>query len=247
MKGKLTLAQVRVLLLLGAVLLIVLTYFLVFQRNMDQASDYDAKTQKENERILYLTSLESKVQDLDIYTSLYTDDIDKLIQSFPVKLTQQKSVYLIFNLMIDSGITIESISPGEPVPFYYKGQVLDSASAQNQAQVDSEGQNGEQKETLSEITPVPMEEMIGSKATYTLNVSGTTKQIFKALDWIRDNEDERMSVGSVSLQFDSGTGKLKGSIALNFYCMLGNGVPYKDPDMSIFKYGMDKIFGEFSN
>lgn len=240
MKGKLTLAQMRVLLLLGAVILIVLTYFLVFQRNMDQASDYDAKTDKENERILYLTDLQGKADDLDIYTSLYTGDIDKLIQSFPVKITQQKSVYLIFNLMIQTGIVIESVTPGEVVPFYYKGQVLDSGGAQSQAQVNSEGE-----EQLSEITPVEMEEMIGSMATYTLNVAGKTKQIFKALDWIRDN-DEKMSVGNVSLQFDSSTGQLKGTIALNFYCMLGNGVPYKDPDMSIFTYGMDSIFGEFS-
>lgn len=240
MKGKLTLAQMRVLLLLGAVILIVLTYFLVFQKNMDQASEYDAKTATENERILYLTDLQGKADDLDIYTSLYTGDIDKLIQSFPVKITQQKSVYLIFNLMIQTGIVIESVTPSEVVPFYYKGQVLGSGSAQSEAQV-----NSEDEEPLSEITPVEMEEMIGSMATYTLNVAGKTKQIFKALDWIRDN-DEKMSVGNVSLQFDSSTGQLKGTIALNFYCMLGNGVPYKDPDMSIFTYGMDSIFGEFS-
>lgn len=55
-----------------------------------------------------------------------------------------------------------------------------------------------------------------------------------------------MSVGNVNLQFDSSSGQLKGSIGITFYCMLGNGVPYKDPDMSAFTYGMDKIFGEFS-
>lgn len=242
MKGKVTLAQIRVILLLAAVLLIVLTYFLVFQKNMDKAADYDNMTRKEQERISYLTGLQSKADDLDIYTSLYTSDIDPFIQSFPVKLTQQKSIYLIYKMMVESGITVESVVPGNVTPFYYKGQVLDSASAQNQAQVNVDGQG---EETLSEITVVSMDQMIGSKATYTINMAGETKDIFKALDWIRDNK-EKMSVGNVNVQFDSSTGQLKGSIAVTFYCMLGNGVPYKDPDTSIFTYGMDKIFGEFS-
>ena len=72
MKGKMTLAQIRVILLLAAVLLIVITYFLVFQKNMDQAADYDNMTRKEQERISYLTGLQSQADDLDIYTSLYT-------------------------------------------------------------------------------------------------------------------------------------------------------------------------------
>lgn len=243
MKGKVTLAQIRVILLLAAVLLIVITYFLVFQKNMDQAANYDNMTRKEQERISYLTGLQSQADDLDIYTSLYTSYIDPFIQSFPVKLTQQKSIYLIYNMMVESGVTVESVVPGNVTPFYYKGQVLDSASAQNQAQVNVDGQ---EEETLSEITVVSMDQMIGSKATYTINLAGETKDIFKALDWIRDNK-EKMSVGNVNVQFDSSTGQLKGSIGITFYCMLGNGVPYKDPDTSIFTYGMDKIFGEFSN
>ena len=243
MKGKMTLAQIRVILLLAAVLLIVITYFLVFQKNMDQAADYDNMTRKEQERISYLTGLQSQADDLDIYTSLYTSYIDPFIQSFPVKLTQQKSIYLIYNMMVESGVTVESVVPGNVTPFYYKGQVLDSASAQNQAQVNVDGQEAE---TLSEITVVSMDQMIGSKVTYTVNLAGETKGIFKALDWIRDNK-EKMSVGNVNVQFDSSTGQLKGSIGITFYCMLGNGVPYKDPDTSIFTYGMDKIFGEFSN
>ena len=53
MKGKLTLAQIRVILLLAAVLMIVLTYFLVFQRNMNQADEFETKMRAENKRIEY--------------------------------------------------------------------------------------------------------------------------------------------------------------------------------------------------
>lgn len=236
MKGKFTLTQIRVILILVAVLLIVLTYFLVYQTNMDKVKDFNNKTTKANERVAYLESLQPQVTDLEIFTSLYTDEIDDFIQSFPVKLTQQKSVYLIYRMMINTGIDIQSITPGEEAPFYYKGQVLNSTSS---------GNNEEEEETLSEITVVDMEEMIGSTANYTITLSGTTEQIYKALDWISESS-EKLSVGNVTLSFDKSTGKLSGSIGINFYCMLGNGVPYKEPDVSEFTYGVDNVFGEFA-
>lgn len=238
MKGKLTLTQIRVILILVAVLLIVLTYFLVYQTNMDKISEYEKKTAEANERITYLESLEPQVTDLEIFTSLYTDDIDDFIQSFPVKLTEQKMIYLIYRLKINTGIKLDSITKGSPVPFYYKGDVVKNGTSV------TEEDSGDEEE-LSEISVVDMEEMVGSMATYTINLSGTTKQIYNALDWVRDNK-EKMSLGSVSLQFDSSTGKLAGSIAVNFYSMLGNGVPYKDPDISEFTYGVDNIFNDYS-
>ncbi len=236
MKGKLTLTQIRVILILVAVLLIVLTYFLVYQTNMDKAANFDNKTKEANERVTYLESLQPKVTDLEIFTSLYTDDIEDFIQSFPVKLTEQKSVYLIYRLLISTGIDIQSITKGDITPFYYKGQLLNDANVLEE---------NPEEEPLSEITVVGMDQMIGSSSTYTINISGTTKQIYKALDWISGNK-EKLSIGDVSLSFDKSTGKLSGSIGINFYSMLGNGVPYKDPDISEFSIGVDNVFGDFS-
>lgn len=232
MKSRLTLAQLRVIFILVAVLLIALTYFFVYQPNVEKVDDYKKRTAETNERITYLESLQPKVTDLEVFTSLYTDDIDGFIESFPVKLTQQKSIYVIYRLMVNSGIDIQSITPGDQVPFYYKGQMADAMATSE----------GEEEESMSEITVVPMEEMIGTEAIYTINFSGTTKQVYKALDWIRDNK-ERLSVGDVSLAFDKGSGKLSGSVGIHFYSMLGNGVPYKDPDTSGFNFGVNNVFG----
>ncbi len=236
MKGKLTLTQIRVILILVAILFIVLTYFFIYQTNMDKVSDYEKKTAEVNERITYLESLQPLVTDLEIFTSLYVDDIDDFIQSFPVKITEQKSLYLLYRLIINTGIDVESITKGTPAPFYYKGQVLTNGMQVPQEEIDAE--------PIAEISVVDMDQMIGSSATYTINFSGTVKQVYKALDWVTKSK-EKLSVGIVSLQFDSSTGKLSGSMGINFYCMLGNGVPYKDPDMSEFNYGRDNIFGTF--
>ncbi len=236
MGGKLTLTQMRVILLIGAVLLLILTYFLGFQPNMDAAAEYQVKTETSEKHIRELEALKSEVQNLQIFTSLYNDDIKEYINSFPVKMTQQKSVYLLYRMMINTEVDVKSITPGNESPFYYKGTVLVSDGDKTQAQADAADN------TMSEITVVDMEQMVGSVASYNLQLSGTTKQIYDCLDWITENE-EKMSVGDVNLQFDKSTGLLTGSIVVNFYAMLGNGVAYKEPDTSGFDYGVNNVFG----
>lgn len=167
---------------------------------------------------------------------MYNDEIKDYINSFPVKMTQQKSVYLLYRMMINTEVDVTSITPGTESPFYYKGNVLTSDGDKAQAQADSE------KDTMSEITVVDMEQMVGSVASYTVELSGTTKQIYNCLDWITEN-DEKMSVGDVNIQFDKSTGKLSGTIVVNFYAMLGNGVAYKEPDTTGFAYGVNNVFG----
>ena len=176
MGGKLTLNQMRVILLAGAILLLVLAYFLGFQPNMDSASEYQVKTEASEKHIRELEALKSEVKNLEIFTSLYNDDIKDYINSFPVKLTQQKSVYLLYRMMINTEVDVTSITPGTESLFYYKGNILTSDGDKAQAQEDAK------KEAMSEITVVDMEHMVGNVASYTIELSGTTKQIYNCLD-----------------------------------------------------------------
>lgn len=237
MKNKLTLTQIRVILITAAILLIVLTFFLVYQRNIEQANNYDNQAATAEKEIQRLQALESDNQTLEVMTSLYTSDMEDYADSFPVKLTQQKSVYLLHRLETSTGVKIQSINVGASVPFFYGGQVLKSEGDQKQAEEENK------QNPISEITKADsLKQMVGSMAKYDITVTGTTKQIYDALDWIRDSE-EKLSVGDVNIQFDQSTGELAGTIGVNFYCMLGNGQPYSEPDTSEFSQGVKNIFG----
>lgn len=242
MNGKLTLAQIRILLILGAVVLLAGTYFLVFQKNMNEAKTYETETQKLTEEITKIESLQPKITDMEIYNSRYEDEMLEYAKSFPVKLTRQKAIYMLYRLQTQSGVEIQSINVGNEFPFYYKGRLLTTTTEQEEARAENEA------EPMSELLVMDsMDEMVGSMASYEINVTGTTEQIYKAFDWITENE-EKLSIGDVNIAFDSSTGKLNGTIGVNFYCMLGNGVPYKEPDTSSFAIGVDgDIFGTFKN
>ncbi len=245
MNGKLTLAQMRVVLVFAAILLLVLTYFLVFQKNMEEAARLESDTNTTLSKVNELEQLQPQVTDLEIFTSRYEDEMMDYTKSFPVKLTRQKSIYMLYRLQVQSGVDIQSVNVGNEYPFYYKGNLLLTTTEQSQAQLESEA------EPMSELlVQESMDEMIGSMATYEINITGKTSEVYKALDWITENE-ERMSVGDVNLMFDSSTGKLTGTIQVNFYCMLGNGVLYKEPNVgdTEFDFGLGEdvdIFGTFS-
>ncbi len=241
---KFTLAQVRIFLIAGAVVLILLTYFLVFNRNLQTTNQLKTETEAFNKEAQEYEALKPKVNDLEIFTSRYQEQMEEFTLNFPVKLTQQKSIYSLYRMQIQSGIVIQSVTPGSEVPFYYKGNPVTTTADQENAikEIDAEEQ------PISEYYRADsIDKMIGSVNTYTVTFTGSVKEVYKAMDWVTENK-EKLSIGHIALQFDPSTGGLNGTMDVNFYAMLGNGVPYVEPNLDEFKYGIDgDIFGSFDS
>ena len=86
--------------------------------------------------------------------------------------------------------------------------------------------------------------MVGKVSCYEVELTGSRKQILKAFDWISGNK-EPMSISAINLTFDNSTGKLTGTIAVNFFSLNGNGKPYEEPDISSIILGNKDVFGTF--
>ena len=84
--------------------------------------------------------------------------------------------------------------------------------------------------------------MVGKYSSYEIEMTGTMKQIMKALDWVSDNK-EHMATNAVNFNYDSTSGKLTGTINVFFFELNGNGVAYKEPDVKGISIGTDSIFG----
>ena len=194
-----------------------------------------ADSSKTASGVIYEKSSDSRTDKASNKTTGKTDNaaiVAKLKADAEQRTAQLRSI--VEQMMTKQGVAIGTAD--SMWSFLAKGDFTVSADVKAQAQADSE------KDTMSEITVVDMEQMVGSVASYTVELSGTTKQIYNCLDWITEN-DEKMSVGDVNIQFDKSTGKLSGTIVVNFYAMLGNGVAYKEPDTTGFAYGVNNVFG----
>lgn len=114
---------------------------------------------------------------------------------------------------------------------------------------DAEQSTESEETTLSDVEKNPEKKvsvmkMVGKASPYEIELTGTKKQILKAIDWVAKNE-EPMSVVSINLTFDNSTGKLSGTILVHFFSLNGNGKAYVEPDISGIILGNEDVFGTF--
>lgn len=235
--------QKKVVLILAGIVLLVCTYFLLYQPNMETVAELEQETSHYRGQISVLSALQIQVNRLRERAPVKEKEMMKYMKEFPSQMTQPKALYNVYQMMVKTGIRVRSINPGVEQTFYNAGTLI-SSNPEN-------GNNSETTGTAA-VSPAGVEaepeaevavhEMVGKVTTYELTVSGTFGQVKKMLDWISHNK-EHMSVTNISLTYDSSTGKLSGTININFYAMNGNGMPFEEPDISGIMIGTKNIFG----
>lgn len=240
----LNLMQKRILVVLVGVIVLLAVFFLVFQKNMETVSVIQGENKKLENEINRLSTLQTKVNEMRAEASDQQSLTNEFTYSFPPKMPQQKAIFNVYRVMVESGIDISSISPGGEQNFWKSGHFINFDG--REMAIDN-SQYGDATVTGSAVeadpeTQVSLREMVGKSVTYSLTVSGTLKQILNAIDYVRDSE-EPMSLTSLSLSFDSKTGKLTGTMQVSFHALNGNGVTYEEPDVDDIKIGTKNLFG----
>ena len=183
MRKGLTTKQKRLVLILSGVLLFLLSFFLIFQRNMEKVSKLETKNVELSGQIDLLSNLQIQINLMRETTEKRQREVEKYAQEFPCKMTQQKVISNLYQLSRDSGIELRTIKPGTEQTFFKDGQFLALSSEDN-------ANAGEAQDTeLTEVeknpeTKVSFHQMVGKVTSYEVDVSGTRKQVLTALDWI---------------------------------------------------------------
>lgn len=247
MGNRLTTNQSRAILICAGVVILLCTFFFVFQKNMDSVSEIEKEARQYKNQVNYLSNLQMQVNELQGTTAEHQKEMDAYMKEFPCKMTQQKAIANVELMRVKSGVRILAVKAAKERRFLNAGTfiTLDAENANAQEQQAATGgavavntveENPEKKTTV--------DNMIGKVMTYEVEMSGTMKQIMSALDWIAANK-EHMSVTALNFAFDSSTGKLTGTAAINYFAMNGNGRPYEEPNISGITFGIKNIFGTF--
>ena len=144
-----------------------------------------------------------------------------------------------------SGVRLRAIRPQADKTFFKDGKFIVTTGTGDDAEQSTESE----ETTLSDVEKNPEKKvsvmkMVGKASPYEIELTGTKKQILKAIDWVAKNE-EPMSVVSINLTFDNSTGKLSGTILVHFFSLNGNGKAYVEPDISGIILGNEDVFGTF--
>lgn len=243
MRKGLTTGQKRLILILAGFLILLGTFFFVFQKNQEKIKELDSDTKGKRSQVEYLSNLQILVNEMQQTTEKAQQETLTNTQKYPCKMTQQKAISNIYRLSVASGVRLRAISPTAERTFYKDGKFLQLSGEETAEEGEAEGTE------LSEVEKNPEQKvsvmkMVGKVSCYEVELTGSRKQILKAFDWISGNK-EPMSISAISLTFDNSTGKLTGTIAVNFFSLNGNGKPYEEPDISSIILGNKDVFGTF--
>lgn len=230
-----SLLQKKIVLIGSGILILMITFFLVFQKNQETVYQLEGETRNYQNRVNHLNTLQRSVNEMSRTSQPKKTEIDVFTGEFFSKIPQQKAIYNLYLMLRKSGIRITAVTPGDPQTFFQDGSFVTSDQAV--ASGTAAEQNPERK--------VSLDQMVGKYSMYDVQITGTLNQIMKAVDWVAASK-EHMTIWSINLSYDTSTGKLSGNMAIAFNELNGNGRAYKEPDVSDIPLNagsIQKIFG----
>ena len=230
-----SLVQKKVILIASGILILLITFFLVFQKNQETVYQLEGETRNFQNQVNHLNTLQRSVNDMSRTSQSKKMETDVFTEEFLSQVPQQKAIYNLYVMMRKSGVRVTAVTPGEAQTFFQDGTFV--TSDQVAASGTAAEQNPERK--------VSLDQMVGKYSLYDVQVTGTLNQIMKAVDWVAASK-EHMTIWSINLAYDTSTGKLTGNISLAFNELNGNGREYKEPDVSDIPLNagsIQKIFG----
>ena len=232
-----SLMQKKIVLIGSGILILLITFFLVFQRNQETVYQLEGETRNYQNRVNHLNSLQRSVNEMNRTSKQKKAEIDVFTEEFLSRVPQQKAIYNLYLMLKKSGIRITAVTPGDPQTFFQDGTFVTSEQTSAAASGTAAEQNPERK--------VSLDQMVGKYSMYDVQITGTLNQIMKAVDWVAASK-EHMTIWSINLSYDTSTGKLSGNMNLAFNELNGNGKAYKEPDVSDIPLNagsIQRIFG----
>lgn len=244
MRKGLTTNQKRAILIISGILIVLGVFLLIYQKNTERVTELEQDTSKKTNKVNFLSNLQLLVNEMKETTEQDQKEILTNSQEYPCKMTQQKVISNIYNLSKNSGIQLKAISPGTEKIFFKNGEFINLSDEEDSSASDQSQDNEEAPAEKNPEGKFAVNEMVGKVTNYEIELTGSRKQILKAVDWVKNNP-EHMALSAINLSFDSSTGKLTGSFVVNFFCLNGNGKPYEEPDISSIVLGNKDVFGTF--
>lgn len=245
----------RMLLMLFGVLLMVVSYLLVFRPQMERASETAIQNEGLDTRLNELLSMAEKKDYYQRETQNMQEEIDAYCEKFPADIKEEDGIVLAQNIEKAAGITIDTVGTGVRLMVSEDGTVSEEADEQQQTlseqdnaatkeQVDAiEGNTQESTETQKQTDDALVEDSPTLYRTQdTFSYKGSYENLKKAVTYI-NSQTGRMTVDSITMAFDSGTGGLTGTLTVNIYSMSGIGTQYHEPDAGTSIYGKKNLFG----
>ena len=226
-KFKITSSELRLLLIVLAIAILALSWFLGFRNMTNYASRVNEQNAVDEAALAQLILMEQNRSQVEQETAEAYQRIDDIVAKYPSDLTQEKAISIVQELEDTTGVHISAA-----------GFLMDDLIGEVSGTSIATGEADE-----SAVADVPTADSnIGYYAILTMNYQATYDGFKEMLDYVAALPD-RANMPNVSAEYDEESGGVVGSITLHMYYLTNTDREYEAPEITGVDKGVFDIFG----
>lgn len=263
-KIKISDSDKRLLIIFFAIVLLACSYFFVFNKGMNQASELEAQNAEDSAKVQQMQQMEASLPQVKENIENMKQTQADIIAKYPSDMTTEKSIESLqdyedhssdFHItditfamrmpLVGTADTTASGSSADTADETTDG-TTDSAADDTSATTDTTADTQSTGDGTDDATTDASADTSGNVAGYYASIGIRYEASYSGLKemiaYVNEFKD-RTTITQFSATFDDATGKLTGEMTLNMYYITNTGKDYVPPVFDFMPKGVSNIFG----
>ena len=223
---------------LGAILILACAFFFVFSPNQKKSDELSTENTELKNYITQLDTMIANEEQKKAEIVSFNEMREAILAKFPGGMTHEKAIATIADLQDVTGFFSSQDS------FSVNNINFDEAEARSNGTVPivTEDYQIDSPYAVTNVTGEEFPQITEYKTTVTMSFTCTNEELTDVLDYINQNE-EKMSVETITVGYDAETGNLTGTMNLCMYCISGvEDKVYEEPEITNISLVVSNIF-----
>lgn len=263
-KIKISDSDKRLLIIFFAIVLLACSYFFVFNKGMNQASELEAQNAEDSAKVQQMQQMEASLLQVKENIENMKQTQADIIAKYPSDMTTEKSIEslqdyedhssdfhitdITFAMRMplvgtaDTTATGSSADTADETTDGTTDSAADDTSATTDTTADTQSTGDGTDDATTDASADTSGNVAGYYASIGIRYEASYSGLKEMIAYVNEFKD-RTTITQFSATFDDATGKLTGEMTLNMYYITNTGKDYVPPVFDFMPKGVSNIFG----
>lgn len=259
-KIKISDSDKRLLIIFFAIVLLACSYFFVFNKGMNKASELEAQNAEDSAKVQQMQQMEASLPQVKENIENMKQTQADIIAKYPSDMTTEKSIEslqdyedhssdfhitdITFAMRMPLVGTADTTAAGSSTDAADTADgAADSAAGDTSATADTQSTGDGTDDAATDASADTAENVYGYYASIGIRYEASYNGLKEMIAYVNAFQD-RTTITQFSAAFDDATGKLTGEMTLNMYYITNTGKEYVPPVFDFMPKGVSNIFGK---
>lgn len=263
-KIKISDSDKRLLIIFFAIVLLACSYFFVFNKGMNQASELEAQNAEDSAKVQQMQQMEASLPQVKENIENMKQTQADIIAKYPSDMTTEKSIEslqdyedhssdfhitdITFAMRMPLVGTADTTAVGSSADTADEttdgttDSAADDTSATTDTTADTQSTGDGTDDAATDASADTSGNVAGYYASIGIRYEASYSGLKEMIAYVNEFKD-RTTITQFSATFDDATGKLTGEMTLNMYYITNTGKDYVPPVFDFMPKGVSNIFG----